>query len=509
MSLPAKVSFPNNLISTSVYNFSQVITSWNNLSASTQAIWDVYASLNQLRDKSGNLRTVSGFSLFLQSNVHLYSIGLQSSTLPVQPAGADVLPAFDIIAYSNSLHIDFFPAISFPNSEMVIFATAPYVIGSVITHRALNYIGSFPAPSAGIFDITAAYESSLFINWPTFFNAHDFEITFYIALINSVTHIASQFYIKAWSVANAPEVDWANYANNIQSLNFGLGSKAWFGLGFNDNGIILIGNTTDKTVHKSTDFGQSFTSIGNLGTTTTKNAFWLDNTNYALVILATNGTRYYSANASVPFTNFGAALTGIAPAGINLGLNGRIFLNGTLQDRVFYSDDLGLSFTAVALPAGSGVSYVLKHLENGIILIWCSGTSALYRSTDNGLTWAKVLQEAATHNVLSIAYCGNGVVFLSVANFGYCYISLDYGLSFSVVNISAIDTSFPVVVYIGGSLLVAISYPNYKLMQSLDFGINWTYVKPSGFSAVPRFVAKFGKSSCFFLPGTGATYLAG
>jgi photosystem II stability/assembly factor-like uncharacterized protein len=507
MSLPAKVYFPVNMISTPVRLFNTCISSWNNLSLSTQNIWDIYASSNPIRDLSGNLRYLSGFDLYLQSNIQLIDLGLLLEPPALVVPGAVVVPDYSIVAFSNSLHIDFIPTGSFPIVPVSVYATAPFSGSGSVYRKHLFYIGSYDIPTSGIVDITADYISSLFIQWGSFFDSHSFSIKFFVCTVDPVSGLASGFKELLFSVSNSPGVNFNSYASEIELRSSGFAGFDCFNASSNANVIIASGQNTVRDLYWSSNGGSSFITLGNLGSSASKTGTFLNSDGIGLLGIAGTAVILRSTDNGYSWTSTGAHTPGNSFNFFVQGLSGKIIAAGQLVGRIYYSLDAGLTWSSYLLDGTSFVMRLLTYLENGIMLVYDHTRKRIYRSLDNGSSFSLVYSLPSTVVLYRISYCGNGVCVAFSGPNGDIYRSVDYGTSWSVVNVSTLASTLSEGYYIGGGLLVAFSYPVQDIIHSLDYGVTWSFVKNSGLATfVNRCVGANGRG-LVALPGGSEFYL--
>lgn len=507
MSTQAKIYFPYRLAPYPIRMLRQVLTSWNNLSLHIQSIWDFYATVRPIRDKSGHLVYLSGFDLYLQSNVSLINLGLNLDSPFAPPVGADTVPDYEIIGYSNSLHVDFFPHINFINSHLCIYASAPFVGDSSKADKSVYYVASFNTPNAGIFDITSAYANSQFINWNQFYDSKTVSIKFYVCLVNSVTGIASDFKELVYSFDNSPGINYNTYASNFVLKTIPSFSGTIWQAALIPSGVAIATNSSNALVYRSTDFGQNFSSIGNLSNTNNKIGCFASSSGLVLVGLSVSGAIYRSYDSGSSFSFVGNFSPATQFQFFCSGYGPRILGAGAMSGRVAYSDDSGTTWNFVLVSGVSGATRILRYLENGIILCFGITTRVLLRSVDNGLSWSIILSNLTAGYFYDMVYCGNGIVIAVFANTYKLWKSVDYGLTWSPITTYPFSNFISQLLYVGNGYLVGILETTAQLVQSFDYGDNWSLVGDSGLGSYSYSKGQIGKGVGFMMGYSGGKYL--
>lgn len=501
MSLPAKVYFPDHLIASQVANFNACISAWNNLSLSTQAIWNVYASLNPVVDLSGHIRFLSGFNLFLQSNISLISLGLLLEDGGTPAVGADVVPNYEIIGYSNSLHVDFYPDINFPNSDLVIYATRPYVGSTGVEKKEIYYIGSFSNPNAGIFDITQSFEYSLFLDWASWFNSHSSSIKFFVCLVNRVTGIASYFKELVWSFDNLPAPDWSTFGTVLLPASFALPGVPGVFMCQDSMGTVYMYISSSRLLLYSSDNGLSWNSHS-IPTVAGQSLSLTIDSSDILYLNGQAGVLWTSSDFGVTWVSRPSVGGLTYPFGVFKMPDGNfIFISfnlgstGVIRRSV---DNLANWSTVFSLASSSGFQS-LCYLENGIVLVGAANLGKIARSVNYGASFVTVNIGVSNTRILSMVYCGNGIVMaVDSLNAGAVYRSIDYGLSWSLSNTGLLAANFSFIFYLGNGILLVARLSGGVIYRSTDYGINWASVPSVSGLGTFRYLFKSKPNSLIF-----------
>jgi photosystem II stability/assembly factor-like uncharacterized protein len=485
---PQQKFFPSTLQSGSRSDFANISTSWSTLSLSVQALWNAYALANPITDRWGNIRTLTGFQYYMQSNLNLLSLGLTLLASPPTYVAPDIVPTYEVIGYSNSLHIDFYPAINFPNSDLVIYATAPTTATKLTNRKNLYLIGGFSSPNAGIFDITSMYAAAFGLTWQSFFDYANCNIIFQLMLVNRVTGIASPFNGYVFPIRNYPHPNLATLGTSFTNLGTQFGQTILLSLLSLGSGIVLASTANTAKILRSTDSGSTWSDLGSPFAQTGIYNFATNGIGIAVCGSYSNGHIFRSTDYGVNWVDLGQISTltdirSIAYCGDAIFL-GYCSPNGT----IIRSSDNGSTWSVITtIATGTALGSVL-YLENGICLAFSPNANIIYRSTDYGLTWAPIVSGISYNTPRQGVYCGNGLVIVGCSSNGWSIKSLDYGLTWSNNNtITGLSGVFAMK-YIGFSTILVGGSTSAILLISKDNGSTWVSLGSQFSQAVLRCV---------------------
>ena len=492
--------FPSQLQSASRNDFAKVSTYWSKLDLSVQQNWNAYASAHPIYDRWGNVKTLNGFQYYMQSNINLLGLGLEIIPTPPIFSPQEIVPNYEIVAYSNSLHLDFYPAINYPDCDLVIYASAPTTSSSLLNRKNIWWIGNFSSPNAGIFDIKTMYEQCFNVTWSSFFNSATCNIVFQVILVNRVTGIASPFKGFILSLRNAPEPNWANIGLSLSSFTPFSSSGSFNAFADCLNGFVVAVGYSSAPVSFSSDNGLSWSvPSGSIIGTNFLDCLFLGNGvvligggESARIYRSTDYGKSFSEAASFPSQK---TVTSFAKCA-----NGVIFAVLNPSGQLVKSVDNGLSWSLDLTISAGLVPFKLCYLESGIIVAGMGGTSGFYRSVDNGASWLHVSLPSPIAQVRAIAYCGNGIIVAGSYSSNGVWRSVDYGLTWSYIGPLTGSGAYLSILYCGNGVLLLGAGAYINLFKSLDYGLTWSALGPP-FASSGVYSLLFAKSNVLLVGG--------
>lgn len=501
--------FSSQLQSASRNDFAKVSTYWSKLDLSVQQNWNAYAAAHPIYDRWGNVKSLNGFQYYMQSNINLLGLGLEIIPTPPVFSPQEIVPDYSIVAYSNSLHLDFYPAINYPNCDLVVYASAPTTSSSLLNRKNIWLIGSFASPNAGIFDIKSFYEQCFNITWSSFFNSAACNIVFQCILVNRVTGLASPFKGFILSLRNAPEPNWASLGTGFSSSIPSWGQSGFSAVYYYSSGIVLLGTVSNGKIIRSTNYGASFIDLGNFAGLT--NIYQFLGLNNGVIISGGVPNCHFlrSTDYGLTWSDSGSLFGLRGPTAFCLAANNRILAAIADGSYIAESLDSGINWSLLGSISHAVSISCLIHLESGIILAGLSNSYGVLRSVDNGSTWASVVLPSVFVNVRGIVYCGNGIVCACTATPGFILRSVDFGLNWSQIGPFTSVTSIFAIIYVGNGVLFASCNGGSQLLKSVDFGNSWVSVGSiSPYSTIWPLTFCYPKSLIVGCPGGGYLNIA-
>lgn len=466
--------FPSQLQSASRNDFAKVSAYWSKLDLSVQQNWNAYAAAHPIYDRWGNVKTLNGFQYYMQSNINLLGLGLEIIPTPPVFSPQEIVPDYEIVAFSNSLHLDFYPAINYPDCDLVVYASAPTTSSSLLNRKNIWWLGNFASPNAGIFDIKSMYEQCFNISWSSFFNSATCNIVFQVILVNRVTGIASPFKGFILSLRNAPEPIWSLLGSNTSYSVPSFGQSGFGGINSLPNGTVLLSTVSNGHIIRSSDYGNTLTDLGKFAGLTNIYQFLYVGSGIVLSGGVPNCHFLRSTDYGISWSDSGSLFGLRGPLCFCKAANGRILAGISDGSYLAESTDLGVNWSLLGSISPAININTLVHLEAGILLAGLSNSYGILRSIDNGSTWSNIVLPSSYSFIRSFAYCGGGVILASTASPGYILRSTDYGLTWSQIGPFGSVTAIFGIIYCGGNVLLASCNGNSILLKSIDLGLTWT-----------------------------------
>ncbi|MGC9445386.1 MAG: hypothetical protein ACP5E9_10755, partial [Candidatus Methanospirareceae archaeon] len=170
-------------------------------------------------------------------------------------------------------------------------------------------------------------------------------------------------------------------------------------------------------------------------------------------------------------TDYGLSWTDLGDLGpafyATLYLGNGVAIAGNTGKHIFRSTDFGLNWTDLG-ELTIGNIYAGAYLGNGIAILGDS-TGRVALSSNYGATWSD-LGIIASGSIADAEYLGNGVALICDDD-GHIYRSADYGATWTDLGeiLSSYGSSFT---YFGWGTVIATDGA-WKVFRSTDFGISW------------------------------------
>jgi len=280
------------------------------------------------------------------------------------------------------------------------------------------------------------------------------------------------------------------FGKNMTVQDFGATAAQFYDIKYLGNGIVLAGgggDTPDRAIYRSEDYGSSWTRIAHGGTTVLS----ICNVGRGIVLCGDAGGDIFRS------TDYGLTWTSVY-TGTQAGIyaieycrNGVVLAGSdggflAVDGEVLRSTDSGATWSV--LISNTGACTALKYLGNGIVVRGDTEAGGvgiqLFQSTDDGATWTdKTSVPVGYRQINTMEHLGNGLVLagtgLNNTDTGRILRSTDYGNSWSDSLIASGVTGVNSIKYLGnGIVLAGTGYASSTgdLYQSTDYGVTWTLI---------------------------------
>lgn len=202
-------------------------------------------------------------------------------------------------------------------------------------------------------------------------------------------------------------------------INLGGSPSQMYGC-YAGSGIVLVAKATPGHIHRSVDFGKSFSSSYSLGLSFSNIKIFYVKNDCILAFCRFSTTRLYiyrSIDQGISWSLvFDSAYNSIVNV---LTFTGSGVITVGLNTGVFYlrSSNWGLTWSVLAMPA---IIHAVRHIlwiNDSLCFAFCSRTSypwSIYRSIDGALTWSLVFTAFEAGSVYqALIKCNNNSSFLS------------------------------------------------------------------------------------------------
>lgn len=183
---------------------------------------------------------------------------------------------------------------------------------------------------------------------------------------------------QTWELKSSGLGDWATYRLAPKDHEHAQGDRMFI--------------TTWTGVYRSTDYGESWQPIGFSGTF--MRGILIDPADPDRVWTGTGTTQqvWRSQDGGDSWQQVGSGITSGFYPDFQMGrnpVNGpRLFVNyEQMANKIYYSDDLGVSFTGATGLEGTTYQPSLTVRDADPSLVFCGTDAGVYRSTDYGVTW--------------------------------------------------------------------------------------------------------------------------
>ena len=261
-------------------------------------------------------------------------------------------------------------------------------------------------------------------------------------------------------------------------------TKIWC-LEYVGSGVALAGTYTGGYVLRSTDYGATWSSLGQQasGETSVRS---LCNLGGGIVVGGTGagGHIIRSADSGATWSDLGQQhscswIYCIADCG-----SGIVIAGTSASGKILRSTDYGATWSDLGSPDGgtSTQVYSIIYLGSGIALAGTTSTGKVFRSTDYGVTWSDLGQQHSVAGVRCFVHLGSGVVLAGTGNGGKLIKSTDWGATWTDEGQVGSETKFGYFAYTG-TVLVAGFNDSGRVHVSTDDGVTWTNLGQQGSAA--------------------------
>lgn len=243
-------------------------------------------------------------------------------------------------------------------------------------------------------------------------------------------------------------------------------------------GIFLGFTGWDATLCiKSTDFGVTWTNLGEINGSTLQEPYAADYLENGIVLVGDTGNAgcyiHRSTDYGENWTNLGSQFATQTVVAIGYAGNGVViaWTGYGAPNRYLRSIDYGATWEDMGGVTGFSGCFQITHLGDGILI--ANGTRIL-KSYDRGLTWEFRGGPAGAD---ALVYLGDGIVVVGTQD-DHIWRSIDYGNSWEDMGIPT-GPGGPLdqingITHLGQGIVVAGTYNDGNMGISIDYGLTWT-----------------------------------
>lgn len=254
------------------------------------------------------------------------------------------------------------------------------------------------------------------------------------------------------------------------------------------NGIVLAGTEAHAHIFRSTDYGRSWSDLGQQFSEVQCNAFATDGNGIVLVGTQNDGYVLRSTDYGLTFTNQGSIVPGqgyFIGSGSLAYIGNGVFLGspGGSAGHIIRSVNYGASWTDLGANWTQKLVTAFSYLGNNTIIAGTAnaGVSDAYilRSTDAGITWTNLgVQVAGEQAIYTSANLGNGITIAGTWPNHHVLRSSDYGLTWSDIGTlfsNPGQTNFwTAMTSLGNGIALIGNDFTAQVWRSKDWGMSWT-----------------------------------
>jgi len=377
---------------------------WYSLPETNKKLWESYASMLK--------KPMTGLNAFNSLNIPLTRY-LGNDYQIMSPPSTPSTPSFPQLSFVCARSGN-----SFRISWLLPFLASSFIICQYSCMPGLNdsstknwQHGFFVESSTYFFDISIPFPSDSVVN----------------------------FRIRSMDLFGrlSPWTHFSNYCENLTALSFlrDMGSfpgeDHTYSLACLGNGICLAGTYPNGKIFRSTNYGGSWSDLGQQGSLD-----WV----YPMIYLE----------------------------------NGICLAAGDYPVTMYRSVDYGETWSLLEQSFGNTNMWSAVYLENGICLAGLSETGEIFRSTDYGENWSNLGQQGGESSIRSLAYLSDGICLAGTDSHGKILRSTDYGENWSDLGQQFAQTGIRSLICLGHGICLAGTNPGGKILRSDDYGLTWS-----------------------------------
>jgi len=243
-----------------------------------------------------------------------------------------------------------------------------------------------------------------------------------------------------------------------------------------DNGVVLAGTHPNAKILRSTDGGTNWTDLGSPGGRNFLNSITDLGSG---IVLATAVGNAGGANL-LRSTDYGATWSDLGSQGagylfdvIDVGSGIALLCQGG-SPIIKRSPDYGQTWTNVKTLTGAISARSLGYLGNGVALCGTNSNGAIWRSTDYGATWSNLGTQFAQSYMYGFCTVSNSIGLVGTAGSGLILRSTNSGASWSNLGTQYSQTAIYDIVLLASGTLLAGTTPGGRILRSVDDGLTWS-----------------------------------
>lgn len=231
---------------------------------------------------------------------------------------------------------------------------------------------------------------------------------------------------------------------------------------------IIVAGLFDGYIHRSENFGATWTQIAQLGTETSIPCIKdVPFTNNVIAGTAPTGQIYRSTNLGASWALIGRLGAATKVCSLVVGTN--VYLAGTDEGKVYRATNSGGPYNVVGqLGAETEISALVE--AGGVFIAGTSPGGKIYRSVDAGQSWS-LIGQLGTETKVSALWVANGVWYAGTYPTGQIYRSTDAGQTWTLAQRLGASQQVLSIRSIGVGKIVAVADASYYF--STDHGQTW------------------------------------
>lgn len=183
--------------------FSELSSSWHQLTRPEQLAWDSFASANPHINLWNQTRTITGFSYFVLCNYNLSQSGNAQITTPPVYSVPTLAASIEITVSSSSIVVELItPSVSVGDT-ILICVTAPLIAKNYLPRKELRLMKYVTYAGVNTFDVSSEWENYFNLNINNDLYTPQNQIWCAASCFESSTGIASPYLLAESSVAAA------------------------------------------------------------------------------------------------------------------------------------------------------------------------------------------------------------------------------------------------------------------------------------------------------------------
>ncbi len=148
------------------FNFSYISDYWNALSVEIKSEWNAFAAAQEIIDRWGTGKFLTGYQLFLSLQSNLLLIDQPLLVSPPIFSSSVAVPVFSVTLSYTEISVTFDPSFDHTGYSLLIFASPVSRSLSLANRKSIRLVSYISSGISETIDITAAWSAYFQSEWP-------------------------------------------------------------------------------------------------------------------------------------------------------------------------------------------------------------------------------------------------------------------------------------------------------------------------------------------------------